>query len=133
VAGEAGRPLDRIGSESKIFEVYPAASIESWGISRKGYKKSGPEKGAPARRVIVDRLETELTWLDLVQRPQLREAFEASDDLLDAFIASLTARAAFLGLTALPTDQQRENASREGWIHVPAAESLARLAPDAVE
>ncbi|WP_304455850.1 hypothetical protein [Nocardiopsis sp. YSL2] len=40
----------------------------------------------------------------------------------------MTARAAALGLTARPEGEEVALAEREGWIHLPERESLARLA-----
>jgi hypothetical protein len=54
---------------------------------------------------------------------------------LDAFVASLVARAAQLGLTVTPrSDAECGLAAGEGWIHVPHHACLAGLAtPSASE
>ena len=51
----------------------------------------------------------------------------ASDDALDAVLCALIARAAALGLTVPPPDQDRERARAEGWIHLPRRGSLGEL------
>jgi hypothetical protein len=60
-----------------------------------------------------------------------RSARKGSDDALDAVVASLTARAAALGLAHPPeTDEQREVAPVEGWIHLPRTDSRPLLPAD---
>jgi predicted nuclease with RNAse H fold len=127
-----GSEFDRLGARNGVYEVYPAAALASWGLPFKGYKPGGAEKSKRARakrEAIVDQLAAATRWLDYDQEPGLRDALIVDDDPLDAFIASLAARAAHLGLTALPgTDDERRLAPSEGWIHVPQPESLAELA-----
>jgi hypothetical protein len=49
-----------------------------------------------------------------------REAMATDHNRFDALVASLVARAAALGLTQPPeTEEERDRAAREGWIHVP--------------
>ena len=40
-------------------------------------------------------------------------------DVVDAFVCALVARAARLGLTQAPPEEEMATARREGWIHVP--------------
>jgi hypothetical protein len=52
--------------------------------------------------------------------PQQRELAGADHNCFDALVASLVARAAAMGLTEPPeSEEERERAAREGWIHVP--------------
>lgn len=99
---------DRAG-DGRFFEVYPAASLLSWGLSRRGYKQ--PEN-TDARRKLLNALRRKLPWL------KVPVSYAHSADALDALVASLTARAAMQGLTAPPSSLQRHLARREGWIHV---------------
>ena len=56
-------------------------------------------------------------WLDL---QGYGDQLAASDDMFDAVIASLTARAVALGLTERPGEAHVEAARNEGWIHLPS-------------
>jgi hypothetical protein len=127
-----GNEFDRLGTRSGVHEVYPAAALASWGLPFKGYKPGDAQKSKRAqvrRAEIADQLAVAAPWLDYAEQPGLRDDFIADDDLLDAFIASLVARAAHLGLTVTPgTDAERRLAPSEGWIHVPHHTCLAGLA-----
>jgi hypothetical protein len=48
-------------------------------------------------------------------------------DALDAFVASVVARAAALGSTQPPPRDLEEVTAREGWIHVPTCSLRALL------
>jgi predicted nuclease with RNAse H fold len=118
-----GRAFDRIGEQNSVFEVYPAASLASWGLDYKGYKPGNAEKSQRAKE-MRDRIAGELPWVD----EDLRAHFVESDDKLDAFVASLTARAAWKGRTVRPENgKQHDLAAIEGWIHIPEADSLRNL------
>lgn len=116
-----GASVVRSGS-GPVTEVYPAASLVRWGFNHKGYKGT---KAKSRRSQLVDELLLSATWLDLGTHAGL---CRASDDALDAVLASLTARAAALGLTEpIPTEDQKA-AEIEGWIALPAQGSrLAEL------
>ena len=108
-------PQARDGS-GRLAEVYPAASLKLWGIHARGYKG----RGAPESErlgLILDSLETAAPWLDLAGH---RDDLAASDDMFDAVIASLTARAVSLGQTLRPAGDHAAAARSEGWIHVPS-------------
>jgi predicted nuclease with RNAse H fold len=90
----AGGPVNRSGS-GPIAEVYPAASLRSWGLDHRGYKQK-TVTGALAR--LVDHLPYEAPWLDCATHEQ---AMRRSHDTFDAVIAAMTARAAALGPMAL--------------------------------
>jgi predicted nuclease with RNAse H fold len=128
-AQAAGVPLDRTGERTRVFEVYPAAALAAWGLPFRGYKATGPAKGAAARErreAIVAGLTEPAPW---VGQPAVADALVGSHDLLDAFVSALVARAAAMGSTVGPqTDEERRLAPTEGWIHVPQPGGLARLA-----
>jgi len=108
----AGRPVDRSGS-GPVVEVYPAASLRSWRLDRRGYKQ-------PARPDVlghlVDDLLTAAAWLDCGAH---EEAIRRSHDVLDAVIAAMTARAAVRGQTLSPGEADLAAARTEGWIAIP--------------
>ena len=107
-------PQARDGS-GRLAEVYPAASLKIWGLLARGYKGRG---GAETQRlaVVLDALQQAAPWLDLAGH---EDRLAASDDLFDALIASLTARAVALGLTLRPDAGHAAAALTEGWIHLP--------------
>jgi predicted nuclease with RNAse H fold len=90
-------PQPRDGS-GRLAEVYPAASLKLWGIHARGYKGRGTPE-SERLRLILDSLETAAPWLDLAGH---RDDLAASDDMFDAVIASLTARAVSLHQTLRP-------------------------------
>lgn len=132
-AESTGHHVDRIGGSTHVFETYPAAALASWGIDRKGYKTrtaAGRGKARAARELILDRVnDAREGWLNLELTQGAREALVASDHALDAFISALVARAAAQKHTTLPRPEQRSQAEREGWIHVPRPEALEALGP----
>jgi predicted nuclease with RNAse H fold len=113
VAREHG-PQARDGS-ARLAEVYPAASLKLWDLPARGYKG----RGAAERERLsaaLDALSTAAPWLDLAGHDA---QLAVSDDLFDALIASLTARAVALGRTLRPDDGHARAALSEGWIHLP--------------
>ncbi|KQR75383.1 hypothetical protein ASF98_06030 [Arthrobacter sp. Leaf337] len=108
-------PQARDGS-GRLAEVYPAASLKLWGIHARGYKGRGTAE-AERLGLILDSLTSAAPWLDLAG---YRDALEASDDMFDAVIASLTARAVSLRQTLMPPGTHAAAALSEGWIHVPS-------------
>ena len=116
-----GTPVDRAGS-GRVVEVYPAASLQRWGLTSRGYK--GAQRTGALGDLVADLL-VRAPWLDLGPH---RAALEGSDDLFDAVVAALTARAAALGRCLLPAPEEVGRARREGWIMVPdTAGSLSAL------
>lgn len=116
-------PQPRDGS-GRLAEVYPAASLKIWGLNGRGYKGGGiPE----AERLgnLLESLRAQAPWLDLAGN---EDKLARSDDLFDAVVASLTARAVARRRTLLPGDAHAAAARSEGWIHLPSC-SLDRL-PD---
>jgi len=132
-AQRPGHEFDRTGERSRVFEVYPAAALANWGLPFKGYKpgsaKSDKTKRARVKREeIADALASKTPWLRFQDHADLRYHLVDNDDLLDAFISALAARASAIGRTVLPeSDKQHRLASREGWIHVPDERSLGQL------
>ena len=114
IARDVG-PQARDGS-GHLAEVYPAASLKLWGIPARGYKGRGAPEVEKLSR-ILDALTEAAPWLDLAG---YRDHLAASDDMFDAVIASLTARAVSLGQTLRPPDGQAARALTEGWIHLPS-------------
>lgn len=113
IAREHGQQA-RDGS-GRLAEVYPAASLKLWGLAARGYKGRGaPETERLA--AVLDALATAAPWLDLAGH---EARLAGSDDMFDALIASLTARAVALGRTLLPAAGQARAALTEGWIHLP--------------
>ncbi|MDQ0662045.1 putative nuclease with RNAse H fold [Arthrobacter ulcerisalmonis] len=108
-------PQPRDGS-GRLAEVYPAASLKIWGLNGRGYKGRGvPE--AERLGLLLAALEEAAPWLDLVGH---QDRLSGSDDLFDAVIASLTARAAARRRTLAPDSAHAEAARTEGWIHLPS-------------
>ena len=114
IARDAG-PQARDGS-GRLAEVYPAASLKLWGIHARGYKGRGAPEVEMLSAAVAD-LALKAPWLDLAE---YRGDLAASDDMFDAVIASLTARAASLGLTLRPGPGHAAAAMTEGWIHLPS-------------
>lgn len=91
------------------IEVYPAATLISYGIPARCYKDEG---GTNARTNIVNRLDDHITLSD----EQSRLACVADADVLDAVVCIL-AGADFLRERAVaPREQDMEVARKEGWI-----------------
>jgi len=106
------QPRDGSG---RLAEVYPAGSLKTWGLLARGYKgRGGPE----AERLggLLAALRDAAPWLDLSGH---EERLAGSDDLFDAVIAALTARAVAVGATVGPDEAHAAAARSEGWIHVP--------------
>lgn len=110
-----GRAVDRAGG-GVVFEVYPAASLQVWGLPHRGYKGAA---NTEQRAALVSGIQSTAPWLDLGPHVDL---CLRSDDALDAVVAALTSRAAACSLATIPTlGAEREQAQREGWIALPTA------------
>jgi predicted nuclease with RNAse H fold len=121
---QSGWPVavDRSGVEGQVVEVYPAAGLLYWGMRYRQYKGS---KNLADLDGLVDDLGSKAPWLDL---GEFAGECRRSDHAFDAVVAALIARAAALGKTVLPTDDQRDVAAREGWIALPSCR-LDELCP----
>jgi predicted nuclease with RNAse H fold len=118
---QRGQPVDRSGSGT-VVEVYPAASLQRWGLPHRRYK--GP-RDSHALATMVAELQARAGWLELGEHAAL---CRRSHDAADAVTAALSARAAALELTAPPGENQLPAARTEGWIAIPEGSSLDRLA-----
>ena len=94
----SGEDVDRSGG-GRFVEVYPAAALRVWRLTR---EEVAERLGVPG----------------LVRR---------TDDELDALISALVARAAALGLCEPVPAGEEESASREGWIALPLPDSFEQL------
>lgn len=116
--------FDRAGSDN-VFEVYPAAALQLWGLDRRGYKGSG-DAGRVVRARLLAAIREAAPWLEW-EDPSLESACVDSDHALDALVASLVTRAAALALTYPIEPGDLSLAREEGWIHLPRTESLGQL------
>ena len=110
---------DRSGLAGPVCETYPDPSLARLGL-RAATRASYKREAVDARRAIVDALPPWLGGLD-------RAACVASDDLLDALVCALVARAALLGRTVPPPAEVTDVAQVEGWIHLPQRMSVDEL------
>jgi predicted nuclease with RNAse H fold len=114
--------LDRTGS-GLVIEVYPAAALRQWGFDPTGYKGAKPEK-VEKRRQLVEEMEAATSrWLELSEED--RELLAASDDIFDAVVSAIVARAAQIGRTLPIPEAHRRIAASEGWIHLPERQPLS--------
>ncbi|MGD0179943.1 MAG: DUF429 domain-containing protein [Terriglobales bacterium] len=114
---------DRSGI-GKIVEVYPAAALRQWGFDSRGYKDI---KGRETRLKLVESfLQQTKPWLCL--SADQRSACEECDDVFDALIASLVARARAVKITEPIPPRFMQQARVEGWIALPKVGSLRELA-----
>ena len=105
-------------------EVYPALALKRWSLPSESYKGT---KGKVARARLAAAVVKRAPWLALSS--EQRALIEASDDVLDALIAALIARAQSIGaVEAIPPPLEKRAVS-EGWIVVPSADALERLNP----
>jgi predicted nuclease with RNAse H fold len=103
--------VDRAGG-GLVAEVYPAAALKHWDLTRTNYKGAD---GKAQRKKLIKGLTSALP-LDLGDAESL---CWTSDDALDAVICALIARAAALGEVTAPDKKQARLAATEGWIVVP--------------
>jgi hypothetical protein len=114
-------PVDPSGVTGLVCEAYPDPAIRRLGLWPDGIGDRDSYKGDAdrVRESIMHLLSERAPWLRL--SPSDQEACIASDDCLDALICALVARAAERGLTEDPPSELRDEAEREGWIHLPHA------------
>jgi hypothetical protein len=96
-----GVEIDRAGLEGTVCETYPSAALSAWGFGKA--KQTWPELQANFAFLTADE--------------HLSSQF-ASDDVCDAVVCALVARARDLALTIGPPDDELAAGRREGWIHV---------------
>lgn len=123
VVGATGRPVDtgEPGPTGSVSEVYPAAALKRWGQSWSLYKG---KRYREARVALVAALEE--AGLPVQLTAPDRGVLAASDDALDALVASLVARAIAISLTDDCPADAAELARQEGWIRVPAVGTSLR-------
>ena len=117
-----GEAIDRSGG-GRFVEVYPAVALSVWGFPSRGYKRA---KGSAVRAQLVsDLAERTADWLALSRRDwaQCRD----SDDMLDALVAALVARAVYINRCEPLRPGDHALATEEGWIALPRSESLGEL------
>jgi len=112
---QAGVDVDRSGVTGRVCETYPRAALAAW--THRGAGKVG-----------LDALRDLFPCLEVTTKHQ---PAMTSDDVRDALVCALIARARDLRMTILPDDQQIAAARREGWIHVSldSPDSLCRPDP----
>lgn len=118
----SGEAIDRSGG-GRFVEVYPAAALSVWGFLSRGYK--GPAKRDVLARIVREFADTTKPWLTLTEEDQGR--CRDSDDLFDALVAALVARAAAIACCERIPRKDRDLAAEEGWIALPQPESLQQL------
>ena len=96
-----GVRVDRAGLEGTVCETYPAAALAAWGFGKAKQTWS----------------ELQSNFAFLTADSNLISQF-ASDDVCDAVVCALVARARDLELTIGPPDDELAAGQREGWIHV---------------
>lgn len=114
--------IDRRGDQ-RVVEVYPAAALRRWLLPWQRYKGSGRLVGL--EELVKALRDVTKTWLVAGQAEWSRLA--GNDDLFDALVASLIARAKVLGLCEPVPPQHNEAARAEGWIALPMTGSLDEL------
>ncbi|MBU6265666.1 MAG: DUF429 domain-containing protein [Actinomycetales bacterium] len=106
----SGVEVDRSGS-GVVTEVYPGASLRLWGFNTSGYRTS-----QDLRATLLSTLKAQATWLEL---GEYEELMISSCDAFDAVIAAIAARAAAVGRTLPPNEDQVSTARVEGWVALP--------------
>lgn len=114
-----GDPVDRTGL-GRVCEVYPAAALERWGIDAQGYKSAKGRERLPG---ILEALEEGVGGIQMEEAQ--RSELERDHNQLDSLICALIARAAALDASSVPDPDAKEQAGREGWIHLPEIELKA--------
>ena len=97
-----GVAIDRSGVTGTICETYPTAALRAWGWKA---------KGKPDEQVLAELIQK------LEFPPELKHHL-IKDDVCDAVVCAVVARAHQLGRTLKPDVGQLGATQREGWIHV---------------
>ncbi len=126
-AQSCGQAVDRSGLTGLVCETYPDPAIRRFEIwpPAAGRRESYKGESRDLRAAILDELAARAPWLSLPDAD--RDRCVAFDDCLDALICALTARAAAKGETLAPPPELAEEASLEGWIHLPKPGALSSL------
>ena len=118
----SGEVVDRSGA-GRFVETYPAAALSIWGFPAKGYK--GPKKKDVLAKLVSEFADKTTGWLTLTEEDQSRCG--ESDDLFDALLAALVARAAAIDCCEPIPPKDLDRAAEEGWIALPRPGSLQKL------
>ncbi|MGD0054258.1 MAG: DUF429 domain-containing protein [Acidimicrobiales bacterium] len=107
-----------------VVEVYPAAALSRWGFVHQGYKGAN---NAACRTTLVDTFcqRTE-PWLTFSNGQQI-ELCRSNDNVFDALVAALVARAHRQKKTEAIPKEHADAAKHEGWIALPKVDSLEQL------
>lgn len=129
--GRAGRAVDRSGG-GLVVEVYPGAALRQWGLITEGTSvaEAAYKGGSPGHRARRERLLHDLQAAlgdTVAVSPDFEKQCLDDDDMLDAYLCALLARAVHVGRSDPIPRGMRWLALREGWIHLPATDSLSRL------
>lgn len=115
--------IDRSGRTGKFCEVYPAVAIRRWGFRDVGYKAAD---SLEHRTELANLVLSALPWASAASG--LHALICTDDNHLDAFLCALIARLVAIEAAEGPSVDELDIARIEGWIWVPQAGSLARLA-----
>lgn len=94
------------------IEVYPAGTLDAYGVGGSGYKRPKHAAHAARRAAILDFLE------EHVALPCGREAMQENADKLDAALCVLAGVDFLLDRAVAPSAEQMPAARKEGWIWV---------------
>ncbi len=89
---------DRSGDD-RVFEVYPAAALTTWGL-RSGKEPYKGRKGEAALAGLFERLQPAAPWLRFAS--DAAPTTFTNDHIFDALVSAMNARAAALRLTHRP-------------------------------
>ena len=109
--------------DGRFVETFPAAALAIWGFPATGYK--GPRKRRARARLVGELAKATSAWLTLSD--QDRSRCEDSDDMLDALVAALVARAREIDCCVPIPSKDLDRAKVEGWIALPQPGSLDDL------
>lgn len=109
---ERGVVVDRAGIDGRVCETYPRAVLAAWGIRDVG-------------KLDWARLQHYFPFL--TTEPDVVAAL-ATEDVCDAVVCAMAARARSIGVTLTPREEiELAAARREGWIHVSVADPRVLL------
>ena len=117
-----GEDIDRSGA-GRFVEVYPAAALTIWKLPANGYK--GPANRDVLAKLVGEFADKTKTWLTLTEEDQSR--CRESDDVFDALVAAVVARAAAIDCCEPIPSDDRDLAAEEGWIALPRPGSFEAL------
>ena len=137
ILGDLSRVLDRAelarDGSGRVAEAYPDAALRRWlpdlwaGAPKDSYKGRAATAVVRRERLLAGLLGKLGPAFKIAQDQQ--QACVDSDDVLDALVCALLARAVQQeGGTLWPAaGEQTDRARTEGWIHLPADARLGRL------